>query len=184
MPKTNTSNTQRPTVRAKHPAAVKECFKESPYLRCMFNFTSYIKNKDVAIDVVTYLNANGAVVRTGRYDHSNRIVIFHQAVKRSPDIKPPESPDIKLVVKLAEANAMTNSLKAELKATTKRLAATEKTNLHLAKVHTEAKIKLANTLAKQKEGLNEINKQRKVLAKREIEIVLLNELKAKCNSLV
>ena len=62
---------------------------------------------------------------------------------------------------------MTNSLKAELKATTKRLAATEKTNLHLAKVHTEAKIKLANTLAKQKEGLNEINKQRKVLAKRD-----------------
>ena len=62
---------------------------------------------------------------------------------------------------------MTNSLKAELKATT-----------------IEAKIKLANTLAKQKEGLNEINKQRKVLAKREIEIVLLNELKAKFNSLV
>ena len=46
----------------------------------MFKFIKYTKDEDVAIDVVTYLNANGAVVRTGRYNHSNRIVRVLKAI--------------------------------------------------------------------------------------------------------
>ena len=71
---TNTSSTRRRYV---IPAAVKPCFKDSPYLRCLFKFINYLHNEAAAIDVITYIHSIGAtVVRSGRYDTSNRIVIL------------------------------------------------------------------------------------------------------------
>ena len=76
---TTTSSTPRPHVVVTD--VVKSCFKDSPYLRCLFKFIKYLHNKDVAIDVVTYLHGIGAVVRTGRYDNSNRLVRLLKTIK-------------------------------------------------------------------------------------------------------
>ena len=78
---TTTTNSTTTTTRQRVPAAVKRCFKDSPYLRCLFKFINYQHTEDVAIDVVVYLHANGTVVRTGRYNHANRIVRILKAIK-------------------------------------------------------------------------------------------------------